>query len=509
MDTKIGNNFQNSKNLSSKWEIILTMLLMTAILSVFWVIFKYPYIQDDWLIIGSIKSLGNVGYLTGIFSDNNSLFFRPVGQLYFLIIYNLFHLNTFGFHLIALVLHFFSSLMVVKIVKYLTNDPLTSWAAGFLYAVAIKIHMDSLLWMAGFYDIGGAFFFFLSMIFFIRKKWLLSGLAYCLALFTKESTIILLPVLLLYGLYMDKSEKRLGKKIWSQLKNIRVQLIALFIYVLVRLPLFTSLPVESNHPYRIQLTVEQFIANTILFINWSVEAINPFIDLPSMSIVAAILIASSILLIHMKNRTEIYKMVFLEGWIIIGIFPVIFLSDHFYRYYLTYSLPAFILIIILGLKELSSLFINNKKIIQNAIIGVTLVSIISSSYYFSEMDKQGFNIPTMQGSGNLIRKGAIVKMVQNYLGNHKPTLQPGTTFLFNWIPTVAFGKEQGPRIWYNDNSIQVYEIQHVGRDNVGIFPITERMESSTNKFLELDKTIFLAFHGDYIREVSEDQFFKK
>ncbi|MBI5476371.1 MAG: hypothetical protein HY964_06510 [Ignavibacteriales bacterium] len=485
------------------------ILLFFSITVVYRFIFHYPYIQDDWLIIGEIKRLGGEVFFSKIFSDIHYLFFRPVGKLYFLGIYNLYNLDSAGFHLISIIIHFLSSLLVARIVIWLTEKPFIGWSAGFLYASAIKIHIDSMMWLVGFYDVGGAFFFFLSLYLFLRRKNILSAIAYLFAVFTKESTVILLPVLFFAGFLFDYLKSKLMRKIFLQLKDIWFHLFIFVLFLLVRIPALTSLPVEEVHPYRLSVTAGILFSNISLSSNWLFETLIPVLDISSSSIISIICLILILALLHIKTDTDKRILMFLEGWLIIGIFPVIFLADHFFRYYLTYSLPPFIMLMLLFLKNIIGLIYPKRSIDKYLFITVTTVVVIISINYIVNIEKLGFNIPTMAGSNNLIRKGVIVKMVQNYLIKNHADLPNGSALLFNWIPTVAFGKEQGPRIWYNDNSIQVYEIQHVGRDNGGIFPITERMESTTDKYLKLDKIIFLAFHGDYIREVSEDEFFKK
>lgn len=145
-----------------------------------------------------------------------------------------------------------------------------------------------------------------------------------------------------------------------------------------------------------------------------------------------------------------------------------------------------------------SLKTNHKIVISTYLIVIT-TSIISSMIYFAELDKQEFDVPTIPGSGNLIRKGTIVNMVKNYLLSEYPVLSKNTSLVFNWVPTIAFGRSIGPRVWYNDTTIRVYEAVYVRVDSLGMY-----VEPSTGNDQEINKldphkTLLLKFHGDYIR----------
>ena len=506
MDKTVENNFHNAGARRFNRGIIYSAFLILSIVAVYWRVFKYPYIQDDWYIINSIRTLGNAEYLSSIFSATGNLFYRPVGQLYFLLLYNLSGLDPIGFHIGAILIHFLSSLLIVAIANELTGDKLISWTAGFFYAVSVTVHLDSMLWMVGIYDIGGALFFFLSFLLFIKKRVTFSAIVYCLALFTKESTIILLPVLLLYQLHRDNSGKKFLEKFLSEVKALWKHGIILLIYFLIRIPSLASVPIESDNPYQIQLTGIHVLDNITSFFKWALEGLNPYFELPLSGI--SIIIVFSILFfgVYRIARIEKAKTLFLGGWMALGLLPVIFLTNHFFRYYLTYSLPAFIIFILYGVRASISIFSLKHYVHAMVFIIVICTSVISSSIYFGVLDRQGLNVPTIPGSGNLIRKGAVVHLVQNYLLKEYPTLPEHVSLVFNWVPIISFGGSIGPRIWYNDPTIHVYEVLRVNKDSSGMHVKLSPDENQQPARVDPKNTLLIKYHGDYIRTTNIDDF---
>ena len=473
--------------------------MLLSIILIYGRVFKYPFIQDDWYILDSIRSLGCMKYLSGIFSVTDDIFYRPVGKVYFVGIYQIFRFDSMGFHIVALFLHFVNSLLVVYIALEITGDRLISWSTGFLYAVAITVHMDSFLWMVGIYDIGGAFFFFLSFLLFLRGKLSWSAAVYCLAIFTKESTIILLPILFFYKVYEAKNLNPFYQNFKLHATALWRHIITLVLYGIIRIPSIALIPTSNDNPYHFQLTGPHIEENINLFFRWGIEAINPFFEIsfyPSLVIFGFIIL---LILIHYRSKIEPGKAFFLELWMILGLLPVIFLTNHFYRYYLTYSIPSFLILLLYGFRSMIVSLKTNHKIVISTYLIVITTSIISSMIYFAELDKQEFDVPTIPGSGNLIRKGTIVNMVKNYLLSEYPVLSKNTSLVFNWVPTIAFGRSIGPRVWYNDTTIRVYEAVYVRVDSLGMY-----VEPSTGNDQEINKldphkTLLLKFHGDYIR----------
>ena len=124
-------------------------LLLVLVLFVYGGTSIFPFIQDDWGVIHSLRERGVVGYIVTTISNTNEVFYLPISACYMAIVYSILGMNSSGFHIIALFIHFVNSLLLVLIVDKLLHKPVIAWTVGFLYALAAAIHLDTLLWMVG------------------------------------------------------------------------------------------------------------------------------------------------------------------------------------------------------------------------------------------------------------------------------------------------------------------------------------------------------------------------
>jgi hypothetical protein len=486
-------------------RILLPFLLFLTVLLVYGAVLKYPFIQDDWYIFNSIRSLGAGGFLHHTVFPAENFFYRPAAQPYFLFVYKLFFPDPTGMHIIALILHAINSIIVVQIVAKLLQNDFVAWCSGFLYAGAVTIHMDSLLWMVGMYDILGSSFFFLSILLVISGKFKLSFATFALALLTKESTIILLPILfLIQDLQFSKSNS-LPRSFRLSFSVLWMHIAALLIYVGVRLNYFAALPVDTDNPYAMGFNVRTVLENIVLALRWYGEGISPYFIAGEGMVIASGLFVLLVVFTRVAKLSS-GMVLLLWGWILLGLLPVLFLEKHFFRYYLTYSLVPVLLIVVVGMQNILAALFRKKN--MNGILAIAIGGIaISSAFYFSDLNSRGHAIPTMDGSNNLIRKGAVSTMVHDFLMQRHPEVSHGTAFLFNWVPTIAFGKDVGPQFWYDDTSLQVFEIQQVKYDSRGVYYSGSNDEAAKRNYLDPAKIIFFDFHGERFREVEVREFF--
>lgn len=497
-----------SQIVKQKYNIGLALLLALSVFYIYGQVLHYPFIQDDWCMLHAIQVKGGGLFLEEAFSVHQNSFYRPLGHVYIFLVNNIFHLNPFGFHLIAIIIHICNSFLLVLLSGKLIGNISIAWFTGFLYAIAVTIHMDSLSWIVGIYDLGGAFFFFLSFFLFVRERIVLSSISFLFALFMKESTIILPFILFFYLLIKTREGNRI---IWNTPKiliSLRQHIFILVIYGILRVPAILSIDRGIDDPYALKLIGPHVSSNLTTFCSWCIEALNPFFVIPTISVILLVGLTVLIVLIQRKRKSEYYTIIFLISWMIIGLLPVLFLENHFYRYYLTYSLPAFIIFVCFGLQAIISIVKSSLDITKGVLVALTVISFLSSKIYHSNLEEQGFDTPTIHGSNNLIRKKALVQMVQEYLFKKYPTMVEGTNIIFNWLPTDAFCRNAGTRLWYNNSTINVYEIQNVRIDSVGIFRAYPQDSYRQRKYLDPQKTILLKFHGDYLREVNVAEIYK-
>lgn len=167
-------------------------------------VYARDYVQGEqlakWFVVFSAQGLQN---------PDLSVFFRPVVQWLWLGDFIMWGTDAFGYHLTNVILHALNSFLVYLIALRLLHSRFGGIAAGLLFALH-PIHPDSVAWIADRTDVLSAFFYFLSVTFFVlyrqRAKlpfYAVSVIAFSLAIGTKENTVALPIVLLAYDLLFE------------------------------------------------------------------------------------------------------------------------------------------------------------------------------------------------------------------------------------------------------------------------------------------------------------------
>ena len=433
-------------------------VLLAVTLLTYWKTFNYPFIQDDWFIVDAIRRTGPPEFLRDSLTNTGATFYRPMGMVCFTIEYALFGLNPLGFHCISFLLHFGSSLLVAYIAYTLTSDRIMSWMCAFIYATAVTVHLDTLMWMVGIFDVGGALFFLLAIALFLRGRLAYSAIAYCAALLMKESTVVL-PLILLTISVARLNERTLAN-VRRAAVSLTAHLILMVIYLALRLPQSAGSPEAVATGYDLHFFGPHILSNAASYGSWLAESIAPVVA-NHRPLWIFVLGVGVIFFAGWKNYKNRPLLLLLAGWVVIGILPALVLKNHVFRYYLIYSLPAFCLLISFGVRTLLSSVISGTSASNRTIMVIKALNVVLSTFYVFGLDRQGFDAPTIEGSNNLMRKGKIVSMTEQFLTTEGSSLPQGATLLFDWLPIVSFGGRIGPSIWCRDSSITVYEVKYV------------------------------------------------
>lgn len=183
--------------------------------------------------------------------------------------------------------------------------------------------------------------------------------------------------------------------------------------------------------------------------------------LPILSIVALLFVAIKLKLAKKwQAASEPSLFSLCVFWVLICLLPILFLSNHSYRYYAIYALPAFICAVLIILRGVLEAFeITLPKI--NKIILICGVSVIFSSIMQSNrVFDQGLEHKLFFGGTNqLIKRAAYVDITRKFLLAHFATLPDNATLAFDGLDVWAFNKDAGPRVWYNNKTLTVYEFR--------------------------------------------------
>jgi len=83
---------------------LLSALLFAATLGIYWRTLKYPYIQDDCIVMNSIATMGPLNAIKAAFLAFDAAIYRPLATLYMAAVYTLYGTDATGFHLLAIVI---------------------------------------------------------------------------------------------------------------------------------------------------------------------------------------------------------------------------------------------------------------------------------------------------------------------------------------------------------------------------------------------------------------------
>lgn len=177
--------------------------------------FKGVFFYDDKILIpgGFIRSL-NFNEVFGVacgqtFPDgsNRGVLYRPTLILSYFIDHKLWQNNAAGYHLTNLLFHTLNCLLLFYIAKIFSNSNTFSFIAAALFALH-PIQVEAVTWIAGRNELLLTFFTLSALALYINRRIAWSSAAFLLALFTKESAMLLLPLFILYDVCFPTNTKR-------------------------------------------------------------------------------------------------------------------------------------------------------------------------------------------------------------------------------------------------------------------------------------------------------------
>ena len=167
--------------------------------------------DDIYFIVDNIHSR-NLGEIPGFFAEPSpGDLYRPMRSVFYTLIYQIFGLNAFGYHLNSFLLHLAVTVVLYFITLKITEKTALSFAASLFFAVH-PIHAERVTNMTAGFDIYGILFMMLAFLFYImfsknnlKKYFIFSIVFYLLALFSSEEAITLIPLLILYELSFNNN----------------------------------------------------------------------------------------------------------------------------------------------------------------------------------------------------------------------------------------------------------------------------------------------------------------
>ncbi len=171
------------------------------------IFFDFIYFDDDILILDkqNYLKISNIKNILSdpVFARENDKYYRPVLNISFLADKIIYKTNPSGYHLTNVLIHLFAVFSIFLLFSYKHDKRLS-----FLFAAVFAVHpalVKSVAWIPGRNDSLLALFAVLSFYFFInycekqkKQNLFFSICFFTLALFTKETAVVTLPLFILY-----------------------------------------------------------------------------------------------------------------------------------------------------------------------------------------------------------------------------------------------------------------------------------------------------------------------
>lgn len=321
----------------TKISIIIKTLLVFIFLIVFGV-FAYSnslsgkFIWDDIFLIKNNTFIKDLSHLPRIFkSDIGSGgrsefgFYRPFQVLTYMIDYSFWRLKPSGYHLTNILLHIFVALSVYWLINILFCNNLVALFTSAIFVVH-PIHTEAVSYISGRADSLALLFMLLCFIFYIKqidlssvKIYFFILLSYTLALLSRENSLIL-PVLLM--LYHYTFKKKIRRREFFSILGLA------FFYILLRVTvlrhLLFNVQCSTNLLQRIPglfVAIASYIKLLFLPLDLHMEYGKTLFNFNDSKAIFGIIILLSLLIYMVRIRNRNKLIFFALGWFFITLLP--------------------------------------------------------------------------------------------------------------------------------------------------------------------------------------------
>ena len=272
--------WQGSPSQSSlqKKTSIITFIQILILLLVSFVVYANAlsgaFVYDD-------KSGMDVANLTTLFSKIN--YYRPVMPYVYLLTYHFSGFNPWGFHLVNILFHCATSILVFLTIRRFLNEGkgtmfLAYLSPPFIAALLFAshpIHTEAVAWIAGLMDVAFTFFCLLLFYLYVRSEdkakgsYIFSIISFAIAIFIKEPALTLPAILLAYDFVFAGRQASL----LFYVKRYAPFLMIGMIYLALRIHALGQFAPEHRH---VELNAYQYAINIFpLFIQYLQKLLFP------------------------------------------------------------------------------------------------------------------------------------------------------------------------------------------------------------------------------------------
>ncbi|MBI4160757.1 MAG: DUF1736 domain-containing protein [Candidatus Yanofskybacteria bacterium] len=191
------------------------------------------FVFDDAVVVEKRSDLKRFGNFINLFVSSyhqnspQSGLYRPLTMASYSLNYAIFGQSPRGFHVINIFIHALNSVLLFWLVGYLFKKRRLAYAAFFLF-LTHPIHTEAVTSIVGRAELLAFFWGFAAIYFSVKGRRILSVLSFLLAIWSKESAIMVLP-LILYANWTH-----FGGKFQITVRRLWIYVPALAVYSLLR-----------------------------------------------------------------------------------------------------------------------------------------------------------------------------------------------------------------------------------------------------------------------------------
>lgn len=256
---------------SPKYVVLFFLLIVTLVYSN---VLEGPFLYDDIDLIRDNIYVHDLSFFPEYFTSNVyegfnqtiTNIYRPISTLSHAVLYHFFGADPLIFHVRNVLFHGLNGFLVFQLFMRFGFRKELSFLLALLFLVH-PVHAESVSYIAGFPDVFHSTLVLLSLYFFAsidfskREKVVVGRLAfilvlYVLALLTKESSVVLFPLLLLCMIYLRSFQWRSGRRILPIFLFFLCALTLLYLYLKLTIftfksdgSLFTETSLYKDHFY--------------------------------------------------------------------------------------------------------------------------------------------------------------------------------------------------------------------------------------------------------------------
>ncbi len=172
---------------------------------------KGDFVFDDVVVVKNRGDLKDYSYFLNLFISPyhqnvpKTGLYRPLTMASYSLNHNIIGSEPAGFHIVNIIIHALNSFLVFWLVNYFLKNKNIAYFSFFLF-LAHPIHTEAVSSVVGRAELLAFFWSLITIYYFTKGFKFLSSIAFFFGLLSKETTLILLPLLFYIDLYFNKND---------------------------------------------------------------------------------------------------------------------------------------------------------------------------------------------------------------------------------------------------------------------------------------------------------------